>query len=123
MMYESSSRVSCPLCGGAEFFDFYSRDSVPVTCCSAFEDAAQAHGASLHGTPVGAFGSFAMFSLYPTKNMTSGEGGMVAVDTDEIERLSRLNIGTWVKTDPEHFVKIELYQVSGRRLRPDGQVE
>lgn len=41
-----------------------------------FEDAAQAHGASLDGTPVGAFGSFAMFSLYPTKNMTSGEGGM-----------------------------------------------
>jgi dTDP-4-amino-4,6-dideoxygalactose transaminase len=55
-----------------------------------FEDAAQAHGASLNGTPVGAFGSFAMFSLYPTKNMTSGEGGMVAVATDEIERLMRL---------------------------------
>ena len=44
-----------------------------------FEDAAQAHGASLDGTPVGAFGTFAMFSLYPTKNMTSGEGGMVSV--------------------------------------------
>ena len=44
-----------------------------------FEDAAQAHGASLNGTPVGAFGTFAMFSLYPTKNMTSGEGGMVSV--------------------------------------------
>jgi perosamine synthetase len=55
-----------------------------------FEDAAQAHGASLHGTPVGAFGSFAMFSLYPTKNMTSGEGGMVSVATDEVERLVRL---------------------------------
>ena len=55
-----------------------------------FEDAAQAHGASLHGTPVGAFGSFAMFSLYPTKNMTSGEGGMVSVATPEIERLMRL---------------------------------
>lgn len=55
-----------------------------------FEDAAQAHGASLEGTPVGAFGSFAMFSLYPTKNMTSGEGGMVSVATDEIERLMRL---------------------------------
>ena len=55
-----------------------------------FEDAAQAHGASLNGTPVGAFGSFAMFSLYPTKNMTSGEGGMVSVVTDEIERLMRL---------------------------------
>jgi perosamine synthetase len=55
-----------------------------------FEDAAQAHGASLCGTPVGAFGSFAMFSLYPTKNMTSGEGGMVSVASDEIERLLRL---------------------------------
>jgi dTDP-4-amino-4,6-dideoxygalactose transaminase len=55
-----------------------------------FEDAAQAHGASLGGTPVGAFGSFAMFSLYPTKNMTSGEGGMVSVATAQIERLMRL---------------------------------
>jgi dTDP-4-amino-4,6-dideoxygalactose transaminase len=55
-----------------------------------FEDAAQAHGASLNGTPVGAFGSFGMFSLYPTKNMTSGEGGMVSVATDEIEHLMRL---------------------------------
>ena len=49
-----------------------------------FEDAAQAHGASLNGTPVGAFGTFAMFSLYPTKNMTSGEGGMVSAANDEI---------------------------------------
>ena len=55
-----------------------------------FEDAAQAHGASLNGTPVGAFGSFAMFSLYPTKNMTSGEGGMVSVADDATERLMRL---------------------------------
>lgn len=55
-----------------------------------FEDAAQAHGASLGGTPVGAFGSFAMFSLYPTKNMTAGEGGMVSVATPQIERLVRL---------------------------------
>lgn len=55
-----------------------------------FEDAAQAHGASLHGTPVGAFGSFGMFSLYPTKNMTSGEGGMVSVANGEIEALVRL---------------------------------
>jgi len=55
-----------------------------------FEDAAQAHGASLQGTPVGAFGTFGMFSLYPTKNMTSGEGGMVSVANDEIERMMRL---------------------------------
>jgi perosamine synthetase len=55
-----------------------------------YEDAAQAHGAQLHGTPVGAFGDFAMFSLYPTKNMTSGEGGMVSCATDEIARNIRL---------------------------------
>lgn len=51
-----------------------------------YEDAAQAHGASLDGRPVGSFGEFAMFSLYPTKNMTSGEGGMVTCASDEIAR-------------------------------------
>jgi len=55
-----------------------------------FEDAAQAHGASLNGTPVGAFGTFGMFSLYPTKNMTSGEGGMVSCANTEVERNVRL---------------------------------
>jgi perosamine synthetase len=55
-----------------------------------FEDAAQAHGATWDGAPVGTFGEFAMFSLYPTKNMTSGEGGMVACASDEIARRMRL---------------------------------
>ncbi|HCS61194.1 MAG TPA: aminotransferase DegT [Microbacterium sp.] len=55
-----------------------------------YEDAAQAHGASLDGRPVGAFGSFAMFSLYPTKNMTSGEGGMIVAADDQIARQARL---------------------------------
>ncbi|MFK5634175.1 MULTISPECIES: DegT/DnrJ/EryC1/StrS family aminotransferase [unclassified Ornithinimicrobium] len=55
-----------------------------------FEDAAQAHGASYHGAPVGSFGVFGMFSLYPTKNMTSGEGGMVACADEEIARGVRL---------------------------------
>ena len=55
-----------------------------------FEDAAQAHGASLNGTPVGAFGTFGMFSLYPTKNMTSGEGGMISCADETIERNCRL---------------------------------
>jgi hypothetical protein len=55
-----------------------------------YEDAAQAHGASLDGRPVGSFGEFAMFSLYPTKNMTSGEGGMVTAANAEIARRLRL---------------------------------
>jgi dTDP-4-amino-4,6-dideoxygalactose transaminase len=54
-----------------------------------YEDAAQAHCATWQGKPVGSFGVFAMFSLYPTKNMTSVEGGMVACD-DEIARMVRL---------------------------------
>jgi len=55
-----------------------------------FEDAAQAHGASLQGRPVGTFGEFAMFSLYPTKNMTSGEGGMVSCKSEDLARAIRV---------------------------------
>ncbi len=54
------------------------------------EDAAQAHLATWRGRQVGTFGEFAMFSLYPTKNMTSGEGGMVSCATEEIARNVRL---------------------------------
>jgi len=54
------------------------------------EDAAQAHGSSLRGRPVGAFGRVAAFSFYPTKNMTTGEGGMVVTDDAELARTVRL---------------------------------
>src|SRR5699024_9609995 len=55
-----------------------------------FEDAAQAHGATWQGAQVGTFGQGGMFSLYPTKNMTSGEGGMVACASAELARQVRL---------------------------------
>lgn len=55
-----------------------------------YEDAAQAHGASFNGKKVGSFGTFAMFSLYPTKNMTSGEGGMVTTSDADVEHKLRL---------------------------------
>jgi dTDP-4-amino-4,6-dideoxygalactose transaminase len=55
-----------------------------------FEDAAQAHGAALQGRPVGTWGAFAMFSLYPTKNMTAGEGGMDSCATERLARQIRL---------------------------------
>ncbi|SMO53926.1 DegT/DnrJ/EryC1/StrS family aminotransferase [Halorubrum cibi] len=48
------------------------------------EDAAQAHGATYGGTPVGTFGDAGCFSFYPTKNMTTGEGGMVVTDDSDI---------------------------------------
>ncbi len=55
-----------------------------------FEDAAQAHGASLDGQKVGTFGTFGAFSFYPTKNMTSGEGGMVTSGSEELARRVRV---------------------------------
>lgn len=67
-----------------------------------FEDAAQAHGASQDGKPVGTFGTFAMFSLYPTKNMTSGEGGMVTCATAEVARGVRLLRNQGMETQYEN---------------------
>ena len=55
-----------------------------------FEDAAQAHAASLDGVPVGAWGVTGSFSFYPTKNMTSGEGGMVSTADPALARMVRL---------------------------------
>lgn len=55
-----------------------------------FEDAAQAHGAAQDGKPVGTYGVFGAFSLYPTKNMTSGEGGMISTGSPEVARNVRL---------------------------------
>jgi perosamine synthetase len=54
------------------------------------EDAAQAHAASLAGRPVGAWGDVAAFSFYPTKNMTTGEGGMIVTPDADRERMCRL---------------------------------
>ncbi|HLY82899.1 MAG TPA: DegT/DnrJ/EryC1/StrS family aminotransferase, partial [Acidimicrobiales bacterium] len=41
------------------------------------EDAAHAHGSAFAGRPAGSFGRAAAFSFYPTKVITSGEGGMI----------------------------------------------
>jgi perosamine synthetase len=46
------------------------------------EDAAQAHGAEYGGKPIGGFGDAGCFSFYPTKNMTTGEGGIVTTNDD-----------------------------------------
>lgn len=56
-----------------------------------FEDAAQAHGATFRGEMAGALADAAAFSFYPTKNMTTGEGGMITTDNPELaERAKQL---------------------------------
>ena len=47
------------------------------------EDAAQAHGAEYNGEKVGNLGDMACFSFYPTKNMTTSEGGMITTNNEE----------------------------------------
>jgi perosamine synthetase len=53
------------------------------------EDAAQAHGAAYDGERVGALGDVACFSFYPTKNMTTAEGGMLTTNDDDIAERAR----------------------------------
>lgn len=53
------------------------------------EDACQAHGAEHKGKVVGAHGT-ACYSFYPTKNMTTAEGGMITTNHDDIAEKSRM---------------------------------
>ncbi len=53
------------------------------------EDASQAHAAAINGKPVGSFGT-GCFSFYETKNMTTGEGGMVTTNDPAIAERVRL---------------------------------
>lgn len=54
-----------------------------------FEDAAQAHGAEYKGRKTGSLGDAAAFSFYPTKNMTTGEGGMITTDDEQLAARAR----------------------------------
>ena len=54
------------------------------------EDACQAHGAEYHGEKAGNLGDTSCFPFYPTKNMTTGEGGMILTDDPKIAETCRL---------------------------------
>ncbi|MHC4213109.1 MAG: DegT/DnrJ/EryC1/StrS family aminotransferase, partial [Planctomycetota bacterium] len=53
------------------------------------EDAAQAHGLYYKDTPCGSFGDVSIFSFYPNKLITTGEGGMVVTDDEQIAERCR----------------------------------
>lgn len=48
------------------------------------EDAAEMHGQTYKGKPCGSFGDISIFSFYPNKHITTGEGGMVLTDDGEL---------------------------------------
>ena len=54
------------------------------------EDSAEAHGLRLDGKPCGSFGLASTFSFYPNKLITTGEGGMLVTDDEDIDRRARL---------------------------------
>jgi len=59
------------------------------------EDSAQAHGARYDDQKVGTFGDAAIFSFYPSKNITTGEGGMIITTDAQVEHRARVlvNVG------------------------------
>ncbi|HJQ00669.1 MAG TPA: DegT/DnrJ/EryC1/StrS family aminotransferase [Jatrophihabitans sp.] len=69
------------------------------------EDAAHAHGSTLDGRSAGSFGIAGSFSFYPTKVITSGEGGMIVTADDRIrdEALIYRDQGKAGFTDPRHI--------------------
>ena len=53
------------------------------------EDAAEMHGQVCAGAPCGSFGDLSIFSFYPNKHITTGEGGMIVTDSDELASTCR----------------------------------
>ena len=53
------------------------------------EDAAEMHGQLYKGQPCGSFGDISTFSFYPNKHITTGEGGMVVTDNEELAEKCR----------------------------------
>ena len=65
-------------------------------------DAAQAHGARFEGHDVGSFRDVVCYSFYPTKNMTTGEGGMITTQDSQLDRELRLLRSQGDKSRYEH---------------------
>ncbi len=76
------------------------------------EDAAQAHGARYKGTTVGSLGDAACFSFYATKNITTGEGGIVTTDDAELAERLRLLRSHGMTTRDDHEVLGYNYRMS-----------
>ena len=71
------------------------------------EDAAEMHGQTYKGKPCGSFGDISIFSFYPNKHVTTGEGGMVLSDDPELLERSR-SLRNLCFIEEQRFVHHEL---------------
>jgi len=76
------------------------------------EDAAQAHGAEYRGRKVGSIGHIGCWSFYATKNMTTGEGGMITTNDDGIDELARIIRNHGMTTRDDHVLLGYNYRMS-----------
>tara|TARA_B100001250_G_C19787634_1_gene784937 strand:+ start:828 stop:1946 length:1119 start_codon:yes stop_codon:yes gene_type:complete len=77
------------------------------------EDAAHAPGAKINNKYAGSFGTAGCFSFFPTKVITSGEGGMIITNDEKIEKIAR----SFQNRGRDMSYKDELYQLPGRNIR------
>ena len=68
------------------------------------EDCAQSHGSEWHGRKAGSWGKISCFSFYPTKNLATGEGGMIMTDNDELAKKCRLLINHGMEVKYYHDI-------------------
>jgi perosamine synthetase len=73
------------------------------------EDAAESHGASIDGKKCGTFGDISIFSFYANKIITSGEGGAVVTNDDELAQKCRYYKNLCFKIDgPRDFQHLDI---------------
>lgn len=63
------------------------------------EDAAEMHGQTYRGIPCGSFGDISTFSFYPNKHVTTGEGGMIVTNSEELAEKCRSLRNLCFRTD------------------------
>ncbi len=76
------------------------------------EDCAQAHGTEYRGQKVGSFGEAGIFSFYATKAMTTGEGGIVTTNDEQIYEYARLMRGHGMPERDTHVMLGYNYRMS-----------
>ena len=72
------------------------------------EDAAEMHGQAYKGKKCGSFGDISIFSFYPNKHITTGEGGMVMTDDPELAQRSRNLRNLAFEPEQRRFIHNEL---------------